>query len=90
MPRKRILDICCGSRMCWFDKNNQSAIYNDIRDINEELCDGRLLKIQPDTHYDFRHVDFEDGYFNIVLFDPPHLLHAGKKSWLSMKYGIFI
>ena len=24
----------------------------------------------------------------IVVFDPPHLIHAGTISWLSQKYGI--
>ena len=23
----------------------------------------------------------------MVVFDPPHLIHAGKTSWLALKYG---
>jgi 23S rRNA G2069 N7-methylase RlmK/C1962 C5-methylase RlmI len=30
---------------------------------------------------------FDDELFNLVVFDPPHLIRAGKKSWLSAKYG---
>lgn len=38
---KKILDVCCASRMCWFDKNNPNALFNDIRDCDYTLCDGR-------------------------------------------------
>ena len=27
----KILDACCGSKMFWFDKNNQDTTYMDIR-----------------------------------------------------------
>ena len=30
----------------------------------------------------------KDNTFKIVVFDPPHLLHAGARSWLAQKYGI--
>ncbi|ESK53842.1 hypothetical protein F990_03122 [Acinetobacter tjernbergiae DSM 14971 = CIP 107465] len=30
---------------------------------------------------------FNDGQFNLVVFDPPHLFKAGKKSWLALKQG---
>ncbi|EPA3167199.1 SAM-dependent methyltransferase, partial [Yersinia enterocolitica] len=28
---KSVLDMCCGSRMFWFDKNDPRAIFSDIR-----------------------------------------------------------
>ena len=30
---------------------------------------------------------FNDGQFKLVVFDPPHLIKAGKQSWLALKYG---
>lgn len=30
---------------------------------------------------------FPDNSFYLVLFDPPHLIHAGENSWLAKKYG---
>jgi len=36
---------------------------------------------------DFRALTFPDGAFKLVAFDPPHLVHAGPKSWLGAKYG---
>lgn len=32
-------------------------------------------------------IPFEDGSFRMVVFDPPHLIRAGEKSWLAQKYG---
>lgn len=85
---KRILDACCGSRMFWFDKECQDAVFMDNRMLQTKLCDGRNLVIQPDIVADFRAIPFEDGSFYLVVFDPPHLLHAGKNSWLAKKYGL--
>ncbi|HGZ2460509.1 TPA: SAM-dependent methyltransferase, partial [Enterococcus faecalis] len=28
---KRILDACCGSRMFWFDKQNEQVLFMDNR-----------------------------------------------------------
>jgi hypothetical protein len=36
---------------------------------------------------DFRKMPFPDGTFRLVAFDPPHLVRAGRKSWLAGKYG---
>lgn len=84
---KVILDACCGSRMFWFDKKNKNTIYMDNRKLECELCDGRKLKIEPDLIADFRNMPFNDNTFNLVVFDPPHLLKAGENSWLVKKYG---
>lgn len=84
---KCILDACCGSRMFYFDKNNSNVHFNDIRCFEDTLCDGRKLTINPDTQYDFRDVPFEDCRFNLVVFDPPHLLKIGDNSWMAKKYG---
>ena len=84
----RILDACCGSRMCWFDKNYPDAIYMDNREIDTKLCDGRQLLVKPDIVADFRNMPYQDDTFYLVLFDPPHLQKAGKDSWLAQKYGL--
>lgn len=33
---KPILDACCGSRMFWFDKENENTIFMDNRDVETE------------------------------------------------------
>ena len=85
---KRILDACCGSRMFWFDKNNDDVVYMDNRQISDVLCDGRKLEVSPDLVADFRNIPFDDNSFYLVVFDPPHLIKAGVDSWLGKKYGI--
>ena len=82
-----ILDACCGSRMFYYDRNNTHTVYMDNRRLNTVLCDGRTLHINPDIIGDFRNIQFENETFNVVIFDPPHLWNAGKKSWLAQKYG---
>lgn len=84
---KRILDVCCGSRMFWFDKTNKDTIYMDIREFEDTLCDGRHLSVNPDVIGDFRNIPFDGETFNMVVFDPPHLIKAGDNSWLVKKYG---
>lgn len=86
--RQRILDVCCGSRMFWFDKHNPDVVFMDSREISEDIPDGRRIEIKPDIHGDFRNIPYNDNTFSLVVFDPPHLKHAGKRSWLVLKYGI--
>ena len=82
-----ILDPCCGSRMFYFDRQAPRVLFGDIRAESHTLCDGRMLEINPDVKLDFTDLPFSDGLFKVVVFDPPHLLHAGEKSWLGKKYG---
>ena len=82
-----ILDACCGSRMFWFDKQNKDVTFMDNRVLHDTLCDGRKLDIEPDVVGDFRNIPFDDNTFDMVVFDPPHLLKVGEKSWLAKKYG---
>lgn len=84
---KHILDVCCGSKMFYFNKNNPLVHFNDIRKLEEPLCDGRMLKIEPNTQWDFRHLPVSDNTYDMVVFDPPHLVKVGDKSWLAKKYG---
>ncbi|MEX9845506.1 class I SAM-dependent methyltransferase [Providencia rettgeri] len=84
---KQILDMCCGSRMFWFDRQDNRAIYSDIRVEKHILCDGRKLNITPDIIADFKNLPFPDNSFHQVLFDPPHLIRAGHNGWMFKKYG---
>ena len=82
-----VLDPCCGSRMMWFDKQDQRILFGDQRTESHILSDGRALEIKPDVKLDFTNLPFPDNSFRLIAFDPPHLVRAGKKSWLALKYG---
>lgn len=84
---KKVLDVCCGPRMFWFDKEHEDALYVDIRDEEHTLCDDREIEIKPDVQADFRDLPLEDKSFQLVVFDPPHLQDLGKSSWTAKKYG---
>lgn len=85
---KKILDVACGRKMFWFDKNNPNVEFCDNRKGNYILCDGRKLEINPDTICDFTDLPFTDNQFCLVVFDPPHLIHLGGASWTARKYGV--
>lgn len=85
--KQRILDMCCGSRMFYFDKQDPQVLFTDIREYHDTLCDGRKLDVQPDMIADCTNLPFEDETFNMVVFDPPHLLKVGQNSWPCKKYG---
>lgn len=86
--KKPILDVCCGSKMFWFDKENPNVEFCDIREVdNHEFYPGRYIEVKPDTVCDFTNLPFEDGSYKLVVFDPPHLNQVGETSWLKEKYG---
>lgn len=87
MSEQTILDMCCGSRMFWFDKRDSRAVFSDIRAEQHTLCDGRSLVISPDVIADFRALPFADSSFPVVVFDPPHLERVGDNAWMGKKYG---
>jgi hypothetical protein len=88
MKKVLIIDVCCGSKMFWFNKTNPNVIFNDIRDESHVLCDGRKLNINPDMVMDFTNLHkIKSNTMKLVVFDPPHLSTLGSNSWMAKKYG---
>lgn len=83
----QVLDPCCGGRMFWFDKSDKRAVFCDQRQEEHMLCDGRVFTVSPDTIADFRELPFPDNSFSLIVFDQPHLVNVGDKSWIFKKYG---
>lgn len=84
---KPIIDLCCGSKMFYFDKNNKNVLFCDNRELDDVLCDGRELHINPDYICDFRNLPFDSETFSLAVFDPPHILNGGETGWQIKKYG---
>lgn len=94
MNDKKILDVTCGSRTIWFDKNHPAALYCDKRREHDTKIwksgngkSERVLNVDPDIVCDFTNLPFEDNSFYLVVFDPPHLTKIGETAWLAKKYG---
>jgi len=85
-----VLDACCGGRMFWFDPNHPDVVFMDKRRENlvaDSRQGRRAIIVNPDIVADFTKMPFPDEHFQLVVFDPPHLLRNGKNSWMAKKYG---
>lgn len=88
-----VLDACCGSRMFWFDRKDDRAVFVDKRRERHVLTDSsskggsRELVIDPDHLADFTNLPFPDNTFALVVFDPPHFERNGSTGWVGLKYG---
>ena len=90
---KKILDMTCGSRTIWFNKNHPAAVYCDKRREDFDLYFGKArtslhtCHVSPDVLCDFTALPFPDNTFSLAVFDPPHLTGAKETAWLVKKYG---
>jgi len=87
MNDKYILDVCCGGKMFWFDKNNKNTIYCDIRSHEKGyITHCPNWSCEPDIIADYRDLPFDDESFNLIVWDIPHII---KKSTglITKKYG---
>lgn len=90
MHNKPILDVACGTRMFYFDKSDPRVLYCDIRSESFTKKRGEQIErlhVTPDVVCDFTHLPFPSESFKLVVFDPPHLLHAGETGWQAKTYG---
>lgn len=85
---KKILDVCCGSKCFYFDKHDSRVLFCDCRKETKRIQNNRTCVVDPDEIHDFRALPEEwTERFDMVVFDPPHLLQAGETGWLFAKYG---
>lgn len=93
MKGKKILDVTCGNRGIWFNKNHPAAVYSDKRQEDFETVAGkarqsyRSIHVRPDVVCDFTSLPFPDNSFSLVVFDPPHLENCKDTAWLVKQYG---
>ena len=83
----KILDMSCGGKLFYYDTKNKDITFCDIRKGKYEFTEGRNVEVLPDVVCDFRALPFQDEMYDLVIFDPPHLIRAGEKSFMAIKYG---
>ena len=82
----KILDATCGLKGIWYQKNHPFVTFMDKRYINgskqkssNKLKDKRVIRITPDVVADWtKHLDFPDDHFDMIIFDPPHMIRNKK------------
>ena len=91
MKIKQVLDVCCGCKMMWFDKEDNRAIFADKREgsLDVSHCTSNPGKkiINPDVIHDFTNMNFENESFWHIVFDPPHVKNISLKSVTGFSYG---
>lgn len=89
----KILDATAGSRSIWYQKKHPFVVFMDKR--IEEYQDPRkdryfVHRVKPMIKGIWENLPFKDETFDMVVFDPPHLIKDRTK-WgrihLEMKYG---
>ena len=96
-PAPEILDACCGGRMWWWDKEHPLAVYMDVREAPAGSV-GELTgrpewnpnwSCEPDVLASFTAMPFADESFQMVVFDPPHVVREKQppEGINGLKYG---
>jgi hypothetical protein len=90
----KILDATCGSKGIWYIKNHPFVTFMDKRKetvlSNHKHQKKREYVINPDIISEWKDAPFPDNYFDIVIFDPPHLIinrDKPKLSTMDKQYG---
>lgn len=92
---KHILDVTCGSRSIWFQKECKAVVYCDKRTLEDEKIwkstkndSIQKISVNPDIICDFTDLPFQDNCFELVVFDPPHMQSLTENAWMAKKYGV--
>jgi len=86
----KILDATAGFRGIWYQKKHPFVIFMDKRNENITLKKGKnggRIKINPDIVSEWARAPFPNNHFDMIIFDPPHILREEKLGILTKKYG---
>jgi hypothetical protein len=90
-----VLDACCGSRMMWFNRSDSRALFIDNRKETYIVDNGhpsnkgrKPIVISPDFTADFTALPVGDESFNLVVFDPPHVIREQPLGKVTKRYGV--
>lgn len=76
--REEILDATCGGRTIWYpgNKDRDDTLYIDKREREPGFHgqEGRTYGVDPDEIQDFRDLPHPSESFDLVVFDPPHVM----------------
>ena len=88
---QKILDVCCGGRAFWFNKNDNRALFVDKRQgvfpIVRKSPRSPVV-VSPDWCGSFTALPFPDNTFCHVVFDPPHIVESTASGNIAKTYGV--
>jgi len=87
-----VLDVCCGSRAFWFDKQDGRTLFLDKRRCvlprTHSDSPRAPVVIEPDIQCDFTNLPLPSATFSLVVFDPPHLINTIGNGNVAKYYGV--
>jgi len=88
----KILDATCGFKGIWFQKNHPFVTFMDKRNGKYYFITPsgkkKCTKVNPDIVSEWKDAPFPDNYFDMVIFDPPHIIRGEKTTGkLILDYG---
>ena len=88
----KILDATCGAKGIWFQKNHPFVTFMDKRNGKQYYASKKQTKIcykvEPDVVSEWKDAPFPDNYFDMIIFDPPHIVRKkSTKSNMITEYG---
>jgi len=87
-----VLDVCCGSRAFWFNKQDDRALFVDKRAgvyprVHSDAPRAPVV-VAPDYQGSFTDLPFPDDTFDHVIFDPPHIVNSSASGNVAKYYGV--
>ena len=93
----KILDATCGPKGIWYQKNHpfvtfmdkRNGVFNSKISENTKFSSSRRYRINPDVISEWKKAPFPNNYFDMIIFDPPHLIvdRNKKPPALAIEYG---
>ncbi len=89
MKDKFILDMACGPKHIWVNKNHPNTLYIDIRREEKGYIKTRVNReVNPDMIVDNRDMPFKNKEFKLIIWDPPHIKSNCTSGAIAKQYGV--
>lgn len=86
----KILDATCGFKGIWFQKNHPYVTFMDKRNGKQYYVTKsgkkKMTEVNPDIVSEWKDAPFEDESFDMIVFDPPHIIQ-NVSSNMTVDYG---
>lgn len=71
----------------WYQKNNPCVTFMDCRKGTFRYKHYDRWVVEPDVVSEWKDMPFPDNTFDMVIFDPPHIIQKSEKGNIIAEYG---